>query len=283
MSWWRELSCGLRRPMLVVGCTFLTFMLAVGAMATLLGTWPPFMAVESRSMQHNDNRSSIGVIDTGDVVVASGGYVGGEPRTYLGSLQDDYKRFGDFGDVVIYQTPGQDVPIVHRAICELVYNSTSGGFDMPELAGLPADEWTASEGNHAWRGLTDWVEIYDVGYANVTVRINLGDLLDSMGSEPYGGLVTMGDNNWREVEGKKLGFIDQGNLVKGPIKPEWIVGKVVSEVPWVGTIRLWLTGTAPSYMPVNSVVMLLASITSIAALPAALWISARALEQRRLR
>ena len=265
--------------MLVVGCVFLAFMLSVAAMSALLGAWPPFMAVESRSMQHSDNSSAIGIIDTGDVVVVSALQDSGRVRTYLGSMLDGYHKFGEYGDVIVYQAPNEDVPIVHRAFCNLVYNSTAYGFDIPELASLPNGTWTSTDGG--WQGLTGWVEVYHVGYADVTVYIDVREILGSMDDTPHSGLITMGDNNWKEIENERFGVVDQGNLVKEPIRLEWVIGKVVGEIPWIGSIRLWITGTMPPYMPVNSIVMLVAFLTSMAALPAALWLSARALEHRR--
>lgn len=281
MSWWKELYAGLRHPMLAIGCTFLAFMLSVGALSSALGTWPPFMVVESRSMQHDDNRSAIGVIDTGDVVVVSEPQTYGMPRTYLDSLRDDYRSFGEYGDVIIYQSPEEDVPIVHRALCELVYNSSAKGFDIPELANLPDDAWSVPGENRSWWGLNDWVELYGIGYAGVTVRIDLNSTYQAVAEDPHGGLVTMGDNNWEELDGEKIGMVDQGSLVDGPIKWEWVIGKVVGEVPWLGTIRLLLTGTMPYYMPLNSVFLLLTSVASLALLPIALWASARAMEKRK--
>ncbi|MDW5563980.1 MAG: hypothetical protein SA339_12230 [Methanomassiliicoccus sp.] len=283
MTWRKEFWDGLRRPLLVVGCTFLAFMLSVGTLALLLGTWPPFMAVESKSMQHSDNSSAIGVVDTGDVVVVSSSLVNGKVRTYLGSLQDDYRSFGEYGDVVIYQAPEDDIPIVHRAICELVYNSTAEGFDIPELAKVPASMWSVPAGDREWHGLSEWIELFDIGYANVTVHIDLHSLYVSMQDDPHGGLITMGDNNWKEINDQRYGIVDQGSLVQEPIRWSWVIGKVVGEVPWIGTIRLWMTGTAPPYMPANSVILLLATVGALAALPAVLWVSAQTLERRRYR
>jgi len=278
MSFWKELYIGLRRPMLAIACGYLAFMLSIGVLVVLMGAWPPFMVVESRSMQHDDNVSAIGIIDTGDVIVVNSRQNGSSLRTYLGSMRDGYWSFGDRGDVVIFQPPGEDVPIVHRALCVVEYNSTAGGFDMPELADLPGQAWSVPDGGREWRGLTGWVDLYGIGHANVTVCIDLGGILRTMGDAPHGGLMTMGDNNWKEADGERFGVVDQGSLVREPIKWEWVIGKVVGEVPWIGTVRLWLTGTAPPYMPVNSVVLLVASIASVTMLPVALYASAQALD-----
>lgn len=282
MSFWKELYLKLRRPLLAIASAYLAFILAVGVMTALLGAWPPFMVVESRSMQHNDNSSAIGIIDTGDVVVVSHMSTDGDLRTYVSSVQDGYRSFGDYGDVAIFQPPDEEIPIVHRALLEVEYNATARGFDIPELAGLPAWLWSVPD-ERDWRGLTDWVELYDVGYAGVTVRIDLNDTYRAMEDDPHGGLITMGDNNWKEAGGARYGVVDQGSLIKEPIRWEWVVGKVVGEVPWLGTIRLVITGTAPPYMPLNSVVLLTASMTSLTMLPVALWVSARAVENRRKR
>ena len=229
-------------------------------------------------MQHDDNRSAIGVIDTGDVVVVSEPQTYGMPRTYLDSLSDGYRSFGEYGDVIIYQSPDEDVPIVHRALCELVYNSSARGFDIPGLANLSDDAWSTPDGSRSWRGLNDYVELYGIGYAGVTVRIDLNSTYRAVAEDPHGGLVTMGDNNWEDVDGERIGIVDQGSLVEGPVKWEWVIGKVVGEVPWLGTIRLLLTGTMPYYMPLNSVFLLLTSVASIIMLPIALRASARAVE-----
>jgi signal peptidase len=280
MSFWKELYCGLRRPMLAIACAFLAFILAMGVLTAMLGTWPPLMVVESRSMQHDDSSSAIGVIDTGDVVTVSHYLTDGGLRTYVGSMQDGYTSFGEYGDVAIFQPPGEEIPIVHRALLEVEYNATARGFDIPELAAVPSSQWSVP-GEHDWRGLTDWVELYNVGYAGVTVRIDLNDTYRAMEDDPHGGLITMGDNNWREAGGSRYGIVDQGSLIKEPIRWEWVIGKVVGEVPWLGTIRLAITGTAPPYMPLNSIVLLTASIASLTVFPVALWASARAVEQRR--
>jgi signal peptidase len=113
------------------------------------------------------------------------------------------------------------------------------------------------------------------------VHIDLEDMLDTMGKDVHGGLITMGDNNWQEVGGARFGIVDQGPIVDVPIPREWVIGKVVGEIPWLGTVRLWSTGTAPDYLPVNSIAALMFSVSSIAVLPVALWSTAAAVERRR--
>jgi signal peptidase len=275
----RQLWEELRRPLTAVGCVFVSFMLAVTAFSAISGVWPPYMAVESKSMQHSEDTSRVGVIDTGDVVVARHPSGLEDIKTYVGSIVDGYQSYGEYGDVIVYQSPGEGTPIVHRAICELVYDGC-GGFDIPELSNVPADLWDAPGAGGRWWGLQDSLDLFQVGYSKATVHIDLAGLLAEMGASPHGGLITMGDNNWYDQGGERRGVIDQGNLVDGPILWEWVVGKVTGEIPWVGSLRLWLTGTAPDYLPHNSIAMLGAVIASLIALPTALYAAAAILERR---
>jgi signal peptidase I len=278
MTWTGELSHDLRRPLLAIGCLFLAFFLAVMILSAAVGVWPPFMAVESKSMQHGVD-SSIGVIDTGDVVVARHLSGPDDVRTYVGSIADGHRSYGEYGDVIIYGRPDGDVPIVHRAIVTLVYNG-NGGFDIPELSKVPTDLWSTPGEVGRWWGLNQSVDLYQVGYSQVTVHIDLADLLAGMGSSPHGGLITMGDYNWLDQGRERVGLIDQGSIVDGPLEWKWVIGKVTGEIPWVGTLKLWMTGTAPDYLPQNSVVMLGAVVAAMAALPVALWAMATVFERR---
>src|SRR5256886_2101252 len=60
-SFWKELA----RDALVAGLIVTVFL---GALYLYAGVWPPLVVVESSSMQHGSEASSIGVIDTGDMV-----------------------------------------------------------------------------------------------------------------------------------------------------------------------------------------------------------------------
>jgi signal peptidase len=259
----------LRGPVAVVVSLFLIMVLVMAALGSATGVWPPLMAVGSKSMQHNDTHSSLGIIDTGDVVLVDRQAEAGGLRTYLDSVPDGHQSFGELGDVIVYRPPNGGIPIIHRAICELVYNASSDSFDVPALATLPPGSWSVSGPAKQWWDLDDELNLFDVGYANVTVHIDLKEMLMDMGLAPHGGLVTMGDNNWQDIDGVRIGIVDQGGIpgIDEPISFDWIIGKVTREVPWVGTIRLWLTGTAPDYTPMNSVVSLFVALGCMIALP----------------
>ena len=106
------------------------------------------VVVESKSMQHSD-RSSIGVIDTGDIVMVRSVGSADEVVTYLRGVATGHSTYGEPGDVIIYHKSGMSRPIIHRAIAALEYNATGGGFDVPELANVPASMWSVPGGDRA--------------------------------------------------------------------------------------------------------------------------------------
>jgi signal peptidase I len=279
MTWTSALSRDLRRPLLAFGCVFVAFLVAVMVLSAAVGIWPPFMAVESKSMQHSEDVSQLGVIDTGDVVVARRLSGPDDVQTYVGSIADGHRSYGEYGDVIVYERPEGGIPIVHRAICTLVYNG-DGSFDIPELSKVPAHLWSTPSGEGRWWGLAESVYLYEVGYAQVTVHIDLAYLLSLMGPAPHGGLITMGDNNWVDQGHERLGLIDQGSIVAGPLEWKWVIGKITGEVPWIGSLKLWLTGTAPDYLPQNSIILLGTVVGAIVALPTTLWALASWFERR---
>jgi signal peptidase len=266
--------------MLVIASVFLGFLLATVALSAANHTWPPFLAVESKSMQHSETTSQVGIIDTGDIIVAKKPAGREDVRTYVDSVADDYRSYGDYGDVVVYQMDGSNVPVVHRAIVEVLYNG-NGGFDIPELAEMPSELWSTSEGGGQWWDLNNSVELYQVGYSQVTVVIDLAYMLTA--GAPHNGLVTMGDNNWYEMDSGRYGIIDQMGLLNGPVPWDHVIGKVTGEIPWLGSIRLWVTGTAPDYLPRNSIFMLVMVLGAIISLPVVTWALASMAERMRRR
>ena len=93
------------------------------------GNWPPMVVIESGSMEHDNNPlyeepgyTHIGTIDTGDLVIVKKAGKG-DIVTYLQGKKTDYKRYGDYGDVIIYYKNGIKefegspvTPVIHRAM-----------------------------------------------------------------------------------------------------------------------------------------------------------------------
>jgi signal peptidase len=262
----------------------LIFLIVLGAVFAYSGVWPPMVVIESKSMQHGVD-SSIGVIDTGDIVIVKQVSSLGEVTTYMDAVPSGYSTYSELGDVIVYYKTGMDKPIIHRAICNLVYNTTGGGFDVPALKNVPGSMWSVPGGEKVWWNLKDTLELHGIGYANVTVVLELATMLNYMNAtgSVHGGLITMGDNNWYNgPNGTALGKYDQKwiNTVREPIKPEWIIGKARGELPWFGLLKLYATGTAPSYTPKNSQTDLVISLAHIIAVPVALDVSNSLLKKR---
>jgi signal peptidase len=273
----------LLKELLVVGVIIIVILVALFAYS---GLWPPVVVVESGSMQHSDTQSSIGTIDTGDIVIVQKVQGSQDVVTYLDGVSNGYKTYGEFGDVVIYNRYGltERVPIIHRALCKIIYNETGGGYDIPSLASLPDAQWEVQgiSTKTCWN-LNKVVEIHDIGYLHLTVRLDLSEILkyySSRGLSPHGGLITMGDHNAQSNGTELLGYYDQLSICREPIRDSWLVGKARGELPWFGLVKLWATNTLPPNTPQNSVTNFFISIVVIIGLPIALDISNVLLKRR---
>lgn len=125
------------------------------------------VVIESKSMQHADE-SSIGTIDTGDIVVVKKVTSTNEVVTYLDAVAAGHSTYGELGDVIVYYKSGMSKPIIHRAMCNLVYNTTGGGFDVPALANVPLNMWSVTGDEKRWWNIDGVLDLYDIGYQKVT-------------------------------------------------------------------------------------------------------------------
>lgn len=240
--------------------------LIMGALYAYTGTWPPMVVVESESMQHSDDTSYIGVIDTGDIVLSKSTSSRHDIITYVTGRATGYRAYGDYGDVVIYRPYGLDTtPIIHRAVVYLVWNSTGHSYDAPELRHLEygVDYSTDSGG---WSNIRDRITINNYGYAHRTVEIPISLIIryfDVTGRAPHSGYITAGDHNIAKGHG-----VDQPDICREPIKYEWIIGKAEGELPWFGIIKLMFSGTLSAHpAPANSWIMLIVSIALLIVVP----------------
>ena len=108
---------------MAIGSVLLVFLLTFA----YSGNWPPMVVIESGSMEHTDNPlydepgfTHIGTIDTGDLVVVKEAGKS-EIVTYLQGKKTDYKKYGDYGDVIVYYKNGireldgtPVTPVIHR-------------------------------------------------------------------------------------------------------------------------------------------------------------------------
>jgi signal peptidase len=231
-----------------VGIALLVVLLVFVALWAYSGVWPPIVVVESSSMQHDDFASSVGVIDTGDLVIVQNTNSIKEVEPYVQSQCSGHATYGDEGDVIIYnEMGGGDKPIIHRALIWLEFNTTTNNsFDVP---GLECDKWVSGvnwEGENRNgsqpnvilqepRNINFTLTLtLDSAYRNRNVTLNLENLIGDMVKDDDwndGGFIAMGDNNDHP----------DGSL----IKHEWIIGKARGELPWFGLIKLSVSGDIP--------------------------------------
>src|SRR5438093_10743318 len=111
---------GLGRDLLVAAIIVVVFLAAIYAYARV---WPPLVVVESASMQHSDQESFLGVIDTGDRVFQQAAPTRADVVTDLEGRATGYATDGDYGDVIIFRRAGTPRPAIHRAILYITLES----------------------------------------------------------------------------------------------------------------------------------------------------------------
>lgn len=79
------------------------------------GVWPPLVAVESGSMEPHMHRGDLVFVMEADrlapsIATGSTGVV-----TYQTARAAEYQKFGDYGDVIVFEPDGARTPIIHRA------------------------------------------------------------------------------------------------------------------------------------------------------------------------
>lgn len=239
-------------------------LLLIGTLYTYTGNWPPLVVVQSGSMQHSDTESSVGVIDTGDLVFVKKVDKSSRIVTYVEGKQRGQSSYNAYGDVIIFQPNGNEskTAIIHRAVIFLVWNGTTynsskqrgGSFDIPSL-GLYNKRGSIIFEDYQW----------PVELRSRNLVVNLTGIIDKFreyGREPHGGYLTKGDDN---------SIVDQTTEFGGdtrwlePVKEEWVIGRSVGEIPWFGLIKLVLEGNKE--WPSNSMRNLVISFIVIVSLP----------------
>lgn len=96
----------------------IVFVLFLGLLLfAISGLWPPMVAVESGSMQPEMSRGDL--IFTMEEHRLSGDLAHGNSGVVTSRIgaQNEYRTFGGYGDVIIYQPNGdpEETPVIHRA------------------------------------------------------------------------------------------------------------------------------------------------------------------------
>ncbi len=266
-----------RRFIIVIAVVAVVLLGGYAGIRAYSGVSPPFTVINSGSMMHSSD-SQIGIIDTGDMLLVK------DPdtksiTTYVEGRKDGYRQFGEYGDVIVYKKPNQN--IIHRAMIYMELKSNSGGtlvWHIPSLDGY--DHWNVTANgtytadtthrDECWNpetceltltsdraGWFFWLS--DVGYASVNVYINLYTLGEGA-SAGYAGYLTKGDNASTNTRFDQTAGIYPNKLVE----PDIIKSVAVFEVPWVGSIKLLLNGHG-SNVPGNSIRNLIITFLAIIA------------------
>ena len=206
----------------------------------------PLTVVESKSMQHSDSTSYLGIIDTGDMVVM----VSPEKRsvtTYVDGYQSGYCSFGSYGDVIIYYRGNGQNPVIHRAIIWLDYKD--GIISAPSLKDYPADRWS-NEGT--WDNLTGELVLKGLTYKDGTKDVSM-----DLSRVTHEGYLTLGDNN---------GYFDQMSMTHPePVMESELKAIAGIEIPWLGCIKLLFNNKNTDMIPDNSLNCLLISVLDMVA------------------
>ena len=274
-----------KQMLIVCGSIIAVFMILLGSVYAYSGVNPPFSTINSGSMQHSPDESSIGTIDTGDMVIVK------DPdsydiTTYVEGAKTGYKKFGEYGDVIIYKT--QTNNIIHRAMLELtlkdiiydgstvktqiwyipsligyddwdIINFTPGGMTShkndPAIWNEESGTVTIDESNKDIINLT----LTNVGYSDATPFVNLWDLGKNK-TDGYKGYLTKGDNAETNNNFDQVILTKMRNKL---VSEEDIKSVAVFEIPWLGCIKLFVNGTNTDQIPTNSVIDLVISLVVI--------------------
>jgi signal peptidase len=187
----------------------MTSLLAVVVIGLVLfaisGVWPPLVAIESGSMEDNMHKGDLVFLVEADRYPADGSDENGIVTTTAGA-DVGHESFNNPGDVIVYKPDGRvgGTPIIHRAR----FHVTEG------------EDWYGN-------GKADPDHI---GTAQSCSTLRYCEA-------PQDGYITKGDANRRYDQ---VGTSPQSTVVKS----QWVEGKAVARVPWLGCIRLELTGGA---------------------------------------
>ena len=234
----------------VIGVFAIVIAGGYGALVLYTGFSLPFSSVVSESMQHDNERSEIGVIDTGDIVIVADPSKE-EVVSYVMGTSTGKRTFGDYGSVIIYNRDSSQNPVIHRAIVWLDYNQMTGKWSSSELAAY--NEWYCiANGQDNYKDYTNLIGILHITVGQKDAWINLDSL------EKKSGYLTMGDNPVTNTN-----FDQTTGIVNHPISMDDIRSVPILEIPWMGIIKLTLSGnTHVSHVP-NSLPSLIMEVVLI--------------------
>lgn len=260
---------------------------------------PPLVVVESSSMIH-ESEGEVGSIDAGDLVLVHkstfDNIVTFAEATDPSNPYYGHEAHGMEGDVVIYKKNGEaSTPIIHRAILRVVpneaYPATSTANPCP-TGGNYDSEWSINGSNgacvHTWNvpgtnvynqsNISISFDGIDAGYYDCKRYVHAGVesyLVVHEWIPEHSGLLTLGDANKCSVDqgsnavNGSSGLRTLDGALLGPVQEGWLVGRAGGEIPWLGAVKLMVSGAGPglTYVPTSSIFSLLACIGGILVFP----------------
>ena len=271
------------------------------------GSMPPLVVVESSSMIH-DIDGDVGSIDAGDLVLVHNQdfdtIVTFAEATEPGNPKYGYSQHGLGGDVIIYKKNGEaGTPIIHRAIMEVVPNEIStpnrnvssnasnsehcpeGGtfdsesFDGDGILGVCVLTWDVPGTDvRDVETVTVHFDGIQAGFydCNRPVHANVESHLVVWQWQPrHAGILTLGDNNNCSVDQGSQAVngssgVHSASGTVGPIRASWLIGVGGGEIPWLGTVKLMVSGEGTpgtSYVPSSSFLILFTLVGGVLVLP----------------
>ena len=218
-----------------IACIGILAVILIGGYASLIvytGFNTPFSVVMSQSMQHDNDQSQIGCIDTGDIVIIRdvNKY---QIQSYVEGTISGYRSFGDYGSVIIYERNEWSNPVIHRAILWLDYDASTGTWSAPSLENYTGEwYWKFGYTSQDTTGMRGTLYLKDITQSGKDVEINLeSNVLRAGGS----GYLTMGDN-------PNNNYLDQYSsaIVNHLIGTDDILSVPILEIPWAGTLKILL-------------------------------------------
>ncbi|MDF9747378.1 S26 family signal peptidase [Natrinema salsiterrestre] len=183
------------------------------------GTWPPFVAVESGSMEPNIREGDlVFIVDdgrfVGDDAVAGTGIVSLESGRESG-----HEKFDAPGDVIVFMPNGDPrrTPTIHRA-----HFWVEAG-----------ENWVATKADREFTNGASCNEILSC-------------------PAPHDGFITKGDAN------PGYDQLPQSGAKTTVISPEWVTGKAMARAPWLGEIRL-AVGSVQALTGIGSAAIVIAT------------------------
>lgn len=183
--------------------TTLTVALIALLLFAISGIWPPMVAIESESMEPN--------LERGDLVFVT------DPDRFGADSEVDTD--GD-GIATAWEARGSDYSKLGGKGDVIVYQT-------PERESFGQSPIIHRARFHVEAG-ENWYSRADKSYIDAE---NCAELLHC--PAPHAGYITKGDHNAE---------YDQATRLAPPVKSEWVLAEARFRIPWLGQLRLWLSG-----------------------------------------